>query len=104
MALIDKLVAIGNGFRSSRGTTQEYTLDEMAVLAAEKTGGSDDGSFKAVIERTATEITLPSDLTSIGGYVFYYCSKVSGDIIYFQENRNKFSLFLIHIIKINVFT
>ena len=35
MALIDKLTAIGDGFRSSRGTTQQYTLDEMAVLAAE---------------------------------------------------------------------
>ena len=39
MGLIDKLVAIGDGFRSSRGTTQKYTLDEMAVLAGEKTGG-----------------------------------------------------------------
>lgn len=39
MGLIDKLVAIGDGFRSSRGTTKKYTLDEMAVLAAEKTSG-----------------------------------------------------------------
>lgn len=35
-------------------------------------GGGDDGSFKAVIERTATNPTLPSDLTEIGNYVFYY--------------------------------
>ena len=35
MALTDKLTAIGDGFRLSRGTTQQYTLDEMAVLAAE---------------------------------------------------------------------
>ena len=76
MGLIDKLTAIGDGFRSSRGTTKKYTLDEMAVLAGEKTGGGDDGSFKAVIERTATEITLPSDLTSIGDYAFYYYSKL----------------------------
>ena len=75
MGLIDKLVAIGNGFRSSRGTTKEYTLDEMAVLAAEKTGGGDDGSLKALIERTATEITLPSDLTKIGNHAFYYYDK-----------------------------
>ena len=32
--------------------------------------GGDDGSFKAVIERTATEITLPNDLTKIGTYAF----------------------------------
>ena len=38
MALIDKLTAIGDSFRASRGTTQQYTLDEMAALAAEKTG------------------------------------------------------------------
>ena len=35
----DTLTAIADGFRSSRGTTQKYTLDEMAVLAAEKTSG-----------------------------------------------------------------
>lgn len=35
----DTLTAIGDGFRSSRGTTKKYTLDEMAVLAGEKTGG-----------------------------------------------------------------
>lgn len=39
MALIDKLSAIGNGFRESRGTTVKYTLDEMAALAAEPVGG-----------------------------------------------------------------
>ena len=39
MALIDKLTAIADGFRTSRGTEQKYTLDEMAVLAAEKVGG-----------------------------------------------------------------
>lgn len=39
MALIDKLTAIGNGFRESRGTTTKYTLDEMAVLASEPIGG-----------------------------------------------------------------
>ena len=35
----DSLIAIGDGFRSSRGTTKKYTLEEMAVLAAEKTSG-----------------------------------------------------------------
>lgn len=35
----DTLTAIADGFRSSRETTKKYTLDEMAVLAAEKTSG-----------------------------------------------------------------
>ncbi len=54
MALINKLKAIGDGFRTSRGTTQEYSLDEMAVLAAESVGGS------AVIE--------PLSVTANGTY------------------------------------
>lgn len=42
MALTDKLTAIADGFRESRGTTNKLTLDEMAVLAAEPTGGGGD--------------------------------------------------------------
>lgn len=38
MALINKLKAIGDGFRESRGTTQEYTLEEMAQMAREPLG------------------------------------------------------------------
>lgn len=44
MALTDKLTAIADGFRTSRGTEQKYTLDEMAVLAAENVGGNSGGS------------------------------------------------------------
>jgi hypothetical protein len=32
MALTDKLTAIADGFRTSRGTEQKYTLDEMAKM------------------------------------------------------------------------
>ena len=38
MALTDKLTAIADGFRASRGTTAKLSLDEMAALAAESTG------------------------------------------------------------------
>lgn len=58
MALIDKLTAIGDGFRTSRGTTDKYTLDQMAVLAAEPAGG---GSA-AVIE--SLEITRNGTYTA----------------------------------------
>ena len=75
MALIDKLKAIADGFRSSRGTTDELTLDDMAVLASEKVGGGESGENKLakVIDRTATEVTA-SDLegvTKIGNCAFY---------------------------------
>lgn len=46
MTLIEKLQAIADGFRTSRGTEQKYTLDEMAVLAAEKVGGGSSSSHK----------------------------------------------------------
>lgn len=74
MALIDKLKAIADGFRASRGTTKEYSLTEMAVLAAEKVGGgsgvSGDGTPKAVKSlvniATSTRVLFPS------GVEYYY--------------------------------
>ena len=39
MALTEKLTAIAEGFRESRGTTDKLTLDAMATLAAEPIGG-----------------------------------------------------------------
>ena len=44
MALTDKLKAIANGFRSSRGISDKLTLTRMATLAAEKTGGFPNGT------------------------------------------------------------
>ena len=43
----EKLTAIAAGFRSSRGTTKKLSLEEMAVLAAVKTG--DGGPLQAKI-------------------------------------------------------
>ena len=43
MALIDKLTAIADGFRASRGTTEQLSLDQMAVLAADPVGGGGGG-------------------------------------------------------------
>ena len=78
MALIDKLKAIADGFRSSRGTTQEYTLDEMATLAAEPVSGSGGDSeweeqFIRCIERDESKpITkLPDGIATINSYAFY---------------------------------
>lgn len=39
-------------------------------------GGLDEGVLKSLIERTITEITLPSDLTKIGSYAFRLCSNL----------------------------
>lgn len=53
MALTDKLTAIADGFRTSRGTEQKYTLDEMAVLAAEKVGGNSGGGGSGMYRNSA---------------------------------------------------
>lgn len=51
MALTDKLTAIADGFRLSRGTSKKYSLDDMAILAAENIVASSDGS-PIEVERT----------------------------------------------------
>lgn len=60
MALIDKLKAIADGFRASRGTTKGYSLDEMAVLAAEKVGGSGGDGSPRVVESLVNIETVVS--------------------------------------------
>jgi hypothetical protein len=47
MALTDKLTAIADGFRTSRGTSDKYTLEQMATLAAEPIGGGGGGDLPA---------------------------------------------------------
>lgn len=61
----------GKGVTVPDGTT----LDGMAALIDSVM--ADDGSFKAVIERTATNPSLPNDLTSIGSYAFYGCTNLA---------------------------
>lgn len=50
MALIDKLKAIADGFRSARGTADPLTLDEMAVLASEP-AGMDEAQLDGIAEK-----------------------------------------------------
>ena len=64
MALIDKLKAIADGFRASRGTEQKYSLDEMAVLAAEKVGGGSSGDGSPRIVENAVNIAAVVSVTA----------------------------------------
>ena len=65
----ESIEAIADGFRTSRGTEQKYTLDEMAVLAAEKVGG---GGGLAPNERVyqvgnaTAEVTIAFTTSAIG--------------------------------------
>lgn len=52
-------------------------VDLFGLAGTATAGGGDDGSFRAVIERTAVNPTLPSDLTKIGDYAFYQCAKLA---------------------------
>lgn len=73
------LTTVGNAIRAKTGGSDLLTFpDGMAAAIAEISGGGgDDGSFKAIIERTATNPTLPSDLTKIGDYAFYNYSNLA---------------------------
>ena len=67
-ASIEALNVTQNGTYTASGGVDGYSPVTVNV-----SGGS-DGSFKAVIERTATTPTLPSNLTKVGTYAFYRCS------------------------------
>lgn len=61
-AIIDKGVEVPSGTPTSQYGTK---IGEI------QSGGGSDEDFISVIERTATNPTLPSGLTKVGDYVFY---------------------------------
>lgn len=71
------LSKIANAIREKGGASDSLAFPDAMVDAISAievgSGSADDVSFKEVIERTAVNPTLPSDLTKIGSYVFYYC-------------------------------
>lgn len=74
------LTSLADAIRAKGGTSDTLTFPGgfvSAVEAIDAGGGGDDGSFKAVIERTAVNPTIPSDLTSIGQYAFFACTKLA---------------------------
>lgn len=74
------LTSLADAIRAKGGTSDTLTFPGgfvSAVEAIDAGGGGDDGSFKAVIERTAVNPTIPSDLTSIGQYAFYNCNHLT---------------------------
>lgn len=73
------LTTVGNAIRAKTGGSDLLTFPEgMAeAIAGISGGGGDDGSLKAIIERTAVNPTLPSDLTQIGSYAFTNCPKLA---------------------------
>ena len=74
-AITKELLAQLDGDFVASNILQGVNLFGLAGTAT--AGGGDDGSFKAVIERTATNPTLPSDLTQIGSYAFNSCTNLA---------------------------
>ena len=74
-AITKELLAQLDGDFVASNILQGVNLFGLAGTAT--AGGGDDGSFRAVIERTAVNPTLPSDLTKIGDYAFNQCSKLA---------------------------
>ena len=80
MALIDKLIAIADGFRASRGLTEELSLDRMAELASEEVGGG--GATEPYMEETYDAAGNLIDVNMIGytkirEFAFYGCSNLA---------------------------
>lgn len=71
MALTDKLTAIAEGFRSSRGTTEKLSLDDMAVLAAENVAPPTQEKTVDITENGTAEITADEG---------YLLSKVTANV------------------------
>lgn len=73
MALTDKLTAIADGFRASRGTTEKYSLEQMAVLAAEPAGGGNcDGKHIIEVDTLPTENIDENAMYLCGGNYYTY--------------------------------
>lgn len=74
------LTAVANSIRAKGGTTGALAFPDgfvSAVQAIQAGGGVADSSLKDVIERTAVNPTLPSDLTKIGDYAFRNCTNLA---------------------------
>lgn len=93
----DKLKAIADAIRAKTGNPSAMLLDDMPVQIASITGGGTDTRFKDLVEDALVEINddtlvnvrtyafyglknlvsafLPN-ATSLGGYVFYNCTKL----------------------------
>lgn len=74
------LTSVAEAIRTKGGTTGALEFPSgfvSAVQAIQAGGGGEDSSFKDVIERTAVNPTLPSDLTNIGNYAFYGCTNLA---------------------------
>lgn len=77
MALIDKITAIADGFRTSRGITNKLSLDEMAALAAENVGGSGGGGDALGDLLTGTLTEYSNDKITTFNSVFCCCSTIT---------------------------
>ena len=74
----ETLTGIADAIRAKTGSTDPIRVTDMAQqIEGIQAGGGDDGSFKAVIEGTAVNPTLPSDLTEIRNHAFYNHSNLA---------------------------
>ena len=84
----EKMTAIADAIRAKTGGTDPLTLDGMATaIAGIETGGGgmSDEEYIKLIERTATEITLPEGLTVIGDGAFFGMTKARSNVIQFPS-------------------
>ena len=82
MSISEKLTQL-NGIKQDikqaiidKGQAATDDMTEYSTLISNISGSSDD-SFKNAIERNGNPVNLPSDLTKIGNYAFYYNSSLN---------------------------
>ena len=75
--LDNQLTALANAIREIAAPegTGAMSLDDMATLLGAAEWRND--FLKSLIERTATSVTIPSSVTSIGGGAFFDCAALT---------------------------
>ena len=68
MSVSEKLTAIADQIRAHYGISGSMSIADMIRVM---------NASKSLIERTATSITIPSGVTSIGGYAFSECTALT---------------------------
>ena len=81
MTVYEKMTALADAIREKTGGTEKLSIDQMTEEVAALGGGGDEVLI-GLIERTATEFTVPKGCTVIGGYAFYKLSSLENIVLH----------------------
>lgn len=76
---VEAVQAIANAIRAKNGSSDKYTIGQMANAINNIPSGDD--SFERLIDRSIVNVNIPNGITSIGTYSFYYCRGIKKIIV-----------------------